>query len=215
MSTETNTNAGGVGATGGGAANSTASGSTDASQTTTDQNNANEQLSALEKHQAGILSELKKEREKRREAEMKASQLEQEQLEREGKKDEVIAKLKKDKQDLMSLYNNDITKAAENIVKIQMEAVAQGMGCIDTELLHAAVDWKSLTDGDNRLDVNTVALRQAVEDVRKRKPHLFKQSGPEVRDGVPSSRGTAQGKVDFSKMSTAELKQYAVSKGIS
>jgi hypothetical protein len=51
-----------------------------------------------------------------------------------------------------------------------------------------------------------------IDQVRKSKPYLFKQSGPEVRDGLPTNKN-APAKA-FHEMSREELVAYANKAGI-
>jgi hypothetical protein len=166
-------------------------------------------VSVETKPHAGILSDLKKERDKRRELETKFQELERQKLEAEGKKDELIQSYKKQ----LDGYKQQVAISIKSKVEDQIAMKAKDLGCVDTELLLKTVDVNSVEVDSTSFkitDPDSVALM--IDQVRKSKPYLFKQSGPEVRDGLPTNKN-APAKA-FHEMSREELVAYANKAGI-
>lgn len=160
-----------------------------------------------------LLSEKKREQEKRRELESRLTSLEQEKLEAEGKKDDLIKALKAQVGDVTKKYNQATMTYAERLVQAQVSQKAKELGCIDTDLLTKAIDIGQLEVGEDfSVDPNT--LEQQLLSVRKSKPYLFKTEAPKIKDGVPSTKGAQSVKADLSKMTLAEMKKYAMEKGL-
>ena len=151
--------------------------------------------------------------------ESRLKELEQEKMARDGQKDELISALQKEAKDLRESLTKTKKSYAYNSVLKQVELKAAEMGCVDTQLLTKALDLDSLTvtvvsDDDYRVDES--ALLPHLEKLRKEKSFLFKQAAPNFKDGVPASTsGVITSKqVDFSKMSLAEMKEYAKKQNI-
>jgi hypothetical protein len=161
-----------------------------------------------------LLGEKKKEQEKRRELESRLTALEQEKLEAEGNKEELIKALKAQVGEVTRKYNQATVNYAEKLVSAQITQKAKDFGCIDTELLTKAIDINELEVGED-FSVDSQTLESQLLEIRKKKPYLFKNDAPKFRDGAPASKGAAGQKPDFSKMSLAEIKAYAVEHGVS
>ncbi len=172
--------------------------------------NANGSAESVEaKPHAGILSDLKKEREKRRELETKFQELERQKLEAEGKKDELIQNYKKQ----LDTYKQQITTSIKSKVEGQIEMKARELGCVDTELLLKSADVNSVEVDNTSFKVtDPESVQMMIEQVRKSKPYLFKQAGPEIRDGIPSNN--KQPAKAFHEMTREELVAYANKAGI-
>lgn len=159
---------------------------------------------------SGLLKDLTAERKKRQEYEVKLQELERAKLESEGKKDELLLNYKKELAEL----KGKVAQGMKSKVEDQLALKAQELGCVDTELLLKTVDLESIEVDSQTLRIsNAEAVAQMIEDVRKRKPHLFKQEGARVRDGVPTNQSNAKAN-DFTKMSKQELLAYAMKSGI-
>lgn len=172
--------------------------------------NANGSAESVEtKPHAGILSDLKKERDKRRELEAKFQELERAKLEAEGKKDELIQSYKKQ----LDGYKQQVAVSIKSKVEDQIAMKAKDLGCVDTELLLKTVDVNSVeVDSTSFRITDPETVASMIEQVRKSKPYLFKQSGPEIRDGLPTNKN-APAKA-FHEMTREELVAYANKAGI-
>lgn len=161
------------------------------------------------KPHAGILSDLKKERDKRRELESKFQELERQKLEAEGKKDELIQSYKKQ----LDEYKNQVATSIKSKVEDQVAMKARDLGCVDTELLLKAVDLSQVeVDSRSFKITDPESVTMMIEQVRKSKPYMFKQSGPEIRDGVPAAKPNTQ--KPFHEMTREEMVAYATRAGI-
>jgi len=161
------------------------------------------------KPHAGILSDLKKERDKRRELEGRFQELERQKLEAEGKKDELIQSYKKQ----IDQYKQQVITSIKSKVEDQIAMKAKDLGCVDTELLLKTVDTNSVeVDNSSFKITDPDAVMVMIEQVRKSKPYLFKQHGPEIRDGLPNNNKPPV--KPFHEMSKDELVAYANKAGI-
>jgi small-conductance mechanosensitive channel len=161
-----------------------------------------------------LLAEKKKEQERRKELEAKLTVVETERLEAEGKKDELIKALKTQVAETAKKLNSATATYAQRLVEAQVSQKAKEFGCIDTELLTKALDINSLEVSED-FTIDSSSLEAQLNDIRKTKPYLFKNDAPKFRDGAPASKGATGQKPDFSKMSLAEIKAYAVEHGVS
>ena len=157
----------------------------------------------------GILTELKRERSTRRDLESKLQELERGKLEAEGKKEDLIKSLRQE----LTEYKTQIATSIKSKVEDQVAMRAKDLGCVDTELLLKAVDLSSVeVDSRSFKITEPEAVQAMIEHVRKNKPYLFKQAGPEVRDGLPLNRTAPQ--KSFNDMTREELAEFAKQKGI-
>jgi hypothetical protein len=158
-----------------------------------------------------VLSEKKKEQAQRRELESRLQLLEQEKLEAEGKKEELIKALRTQVKDLSVKLNETKATYAERVVRDQIGLRAKELGCLDSDLLTKAINFDTLEVNEDNFSVDPQSLEAQLEGIRKTKPFLFKSVGPAIRDGVPSKSGSTSGAgLDLSKMTTEQLKEYAM-----
>lgn len=158
------------------------------------------------------LSEAKKYKSQYSEMQSKLEQYEREKLQAEGKKDEVIQKLMKEKEELYSNLTKTKQEFAYNQIRTQVELKAKEMGCVDTDALTKLVDF----DGLDVLDgykVSPQSLEMVLTKAKQEKSYLFSRPAPTIRDGAPNN-SVSNGKVDFSKMSSEQLKAFAMKQGI-
>jgi len=160
----------------------------------------------------GILSELKTERQKRRELEERVQATEAEKLLEQGKLKEYADTLKTQLEKASTELKSMKQSFAFTTVKGQIEREASRLGCVDTELLLKAIDLDKI-QVDDAFNVETQSLSQVLEATRKSKPYLFKHEGPKVKDGVPVPT-TTSGKPDFSKMTKQQLIEFARATGL-
>lgn len=162
---------------------------------------------------SGLLRDLHGERKKRQELEQRLQDLERQKLEAEGKKDELLQNYKKELNEYKTMVANSIKSKVEDQVILK----ARELGCIDDELLVKAIDLDSVeVDRGTFKITNTDSVVGMIEGLRKKKPHLFKQQGPQFKDGTPNNRPNTQptGKT-LNQMSTAELIEFARKSNVS
>lgn len=160
-----------------------------------------------------LLELVKKEKQSKADMMQKLQELEQAKMQAEGKKDELIAQLQTQLKQKDVEVKTKTAKFAFKSVKEQTSRKAAEMGCIDPDLLLKAMDLDALkvdVVDEDTFSVDLETLTGQLEQVRKTKPYLFKQAGPQIKDGVPSKGEFNKASVaDFTKMSTAEIIEYA------
>lgn len=159
-----------------------------------------------------LLELIRKEKQSKVEMQQKLQEIEQAKMQAEGKKDELITQLQAQMKQIQTDFNKTKATYAFTSVKNQAALKAKELGCIDTDLLLKAMDLDSLQVNvvDDSFNVDHESLTTQLEQVRKTKPFLFKQAGPTIKDGVPSTQSMQKtGEVDFNKMTTAQLIEYA------
>jgi len=153
------------------------------------------------------LNEAKKAKSRLQEMESRLTGLEQEKLQHEGKKDELIDTLRKqlgekDKQLKTTLGNFALTS-----VKAQLSQEAMKLGCVDTDALSALMDLNSLeVDGDT-FQANQEQLKMMLEETRKKRPYLFNKSGLKIDSTVPKGVEEQKAETNLKKMKTEDLKK--------
>lgn len=140
----------------------------------------------------------------------KAKELEMKTLEAEGQKDKVIEQLKEE----LITHKKTQAEMLRSKVRDQIAVKAAELGCVDPDLMLKAIDVDQFEVDPGTLRItNAETLMQTLEGFRKQKPYLFRQAGPQVKDGVPATRPNT--KLDFGKMTKDELIAFAKAKGIS
>jgi hypothetical protein len=139
-----------------------------------------------------VLGKLKKIEAAHNELVEKSQLLEQDKLASEGKKDELIEVLKKRANEAESSRKEEHVHFARRSIMSAVEKRATSKGCIDVELLMAAIDHDQLNDCINDdFSVQGEKIDVLIDDVSKRKPLLFKKDVPSVKDGIPQRAGSA------------------------
>jgi membrane-bound lytic murein transglycosylase len=160
-----------------------------------------------------LIELVKKEKQAKADMAQRLQELEQAKMQAEGKKEELIAQLQSQIKQKEAELKTKTAKFAFKSVTEKASRKAAELGCINPELLLKALDLEqlkvSVVDEDS-FDVDLDSLNGQLEQARKSMPYLFKQAGPQIKDGVPSAQGMQKtGEVDFSKMTTAQLIDYA------
>ncbi len=191
-------------------ANGSATTQANGQDTTSDAQGVKDPNAVLAKNKE-LLSSLQKEKQSKIELMQKMKEIEQSKLQAEGKKDELIAQLQADLRQTQGDYNKTKAKYALKTVKSQVALKAKELGCIDTEMLTKAMNLEGLQVNivDDDFNVDESNLMQELETVRKQKSYLFKQPGPEIRDGTPNTNIAKTGPVDYSKLTTAQIIEMA------
>lgn len=141
-----------------------------------------------------------------KEATDKLGSAENDRLSAEGKKDELIAKLRGDNEKLTKgqkeLLNNFVGSSLEN----QVREVAAGMGCVDVEAVGKLIDLSDIEVDTKTFKADKDAITEALGGLKKSKPYLFNKVAPKVNGKMPSGAGQGQdGKKSIKEMSTKEL----------
>ncbi|MCA9313776.1 hypothetical protein KDA08_05705 [Candidatus Saccharibacteria bacterium] len=155
------------------------------------------------------LSESKKAKSQAAELKAKLEQYEQEKLMAEGKKDEVISKLKKDYEDVYGQLKKTKEEIAYSAVFNQVEKKAIELGCIDTDALTKLVDFTGLDVGEGN-KVSAQSLEMVLGKAKEAKPYLFSKSAPVIHDGAPTTKIVKQDTGIPAKMTIEEMKKKAM-----
>lgn len=153
------------------------------------------------------LSEAKKFKSEAQLLKEKLNEYEQKILSDEGKKDEVIERLRKEKEDIYKSLKEKEASFAEVQVRGQVESKAKELGCVDVEALTRLVDFEGLDIVDG-YKVSPQSLEMVLNEAKEKRPYLFSKPAPRVHDGVPAN-DKPNGTVNFSKMTTDEMKEWA------
>jgi hypothetical protein len=132
--------------------------------------------------------------------------LEREKLEAKGADKELI-------QNLTTELNEFKAKEVQNMraqVSSQVRQRGAELGCLNTKLMMAEINVDSFEVDPTTLEiVNRDQLNSAIEAFKKENPFMFKQAGPQLKDGVPGSKPVVGQAKDLSKMTTAEIIEQA------
>lgn len=136
-----------------------------------------------------LLSQRKKDQERLKALEEENKKYKQSALEAEGKKDELIAELRAEKEKKESEAKALQTRFAENVLKSQIALKAKEYGCVDTDMLYKAMDLEKLQVElvDTDLNVDTKSLTKHIEEIKGQKQYLFSVEAPAPRDGNPGA----------------------------
>lgn len=152
------------------------------------------------------LSEAKKAKARLAELEAKTSLLEQEKLEGEGKKDELIAKLKERVSDVEKKYKEGVGNFAYQSLQSQIQSEATKLGCVDVDALTRLVDLDVLDVDESTFRADSEQVRDLVESAKRDRPYLFSKKGPAIGPHIPNTTHAPSPENDLKKLSTEELK---------
>lgn len=158
-----------------------------------------------------LLDLVRKEKQSKSELMQKIQEIEQAKLQAEGKKDELITQLQNQMKAAQAELKKTKATYALKSVKDQVKLKASTLGCVDTDLLSRAMDLESLNVSmvDDEFNVDDENLTAQIESIRKQKPFLFKQAGPEIKDGLPGTQRMQAVGSDYSKMSIEQMREMA------
>lgn len=154
------------------------------------------------------LSEAKKAKSELQEMREKLASLENEKLSHEGKKDELIQKLQKERDEVYGNLSKERKERAYEKVRAQVESKAKDLGCIDTDALMKLVEFDGLDVQDN-FKVSPESLEVVLTKAKQERSYLFNKPAPKLRDGEPSVDLQTQ-KVDYSKLSKEDINKLAI-----
>lgn len=187
----------------GGAPNQDASGNdkeTDAQAASGDQNSVKYETYRK------VLSEAKKARERLEELEGKITTLEQEKLQAEGNKDELITNLRKENQALNSKLSGAVQSFARSKIESAVIAEASRLGCQDAQLLIRAYgDDVEGIDFDDKFNPDIDQVKVLVEKIRSEKKFLFSKDAPRIANHQIKTEQEQGGTKTLGKMKDDEL----------
>lgn len=158
------------------------------------------------------LSEAKKAKAQLQEYQTRLTELEQQQLAAEGKKDELISSLQKRVSELDGKYKSAVGSFAEGKALDAIVDEAVKSGCSSTGLLRKVVaDKVSELEFDEQFNPNKEQVRMMIEEIRKTEPILFGKPAPAVAaHNLNPVSVEKTGPVDPSAMTADELKQKII-----
>lgn len=156
-----------------------------------------------------VLSEKKSAQAKAEAALARAEELENENLSRTGKQDELIEKYKKQ----ISELEGNLTKTKQsygwNTVKSELSRIAQLEGCTNPDKLIKLMsddDLNAIEVGEN-FAIDTESVKKVIERNKKDNHFLFKTTQSAVVNSNPNNKiSTKEKEMDISKLSIEELK---------
>lgn len=157
------------------------------------------------------VDEVKKLKEQLRLRDEKLSKAEQDKLEAEGKKDELIASLKKKNGELETTHKTTLNSFIFSSLDTQVREEAARLGCVDTDAVVKLADLSSIDVDPKTFKADKKDLVALIEGMKKEKPYLFSKAGPKINSKLPSGKAVEDEKPDekedLSKLSTEELKK--------
>lgn len=152
-----------------------------------------------------LLSEKKAETTKRKELEARIAELENSKLEAEGKKDELIAKLRKDLDGVSTKHKETLNGFISQSLNSQVESLATKMGAVDTDAVSKLLDLSDVEVDPKTFKADQDSLETAIGELKKAKPYLFNKAAPKVNSKMPTGNvKTVNGKA-LKDMTSAEL----------
>lgn len=151
------------------------------------------------------VAEAKRAKAEAEELRQKLSALDADKLETEGKKDELIQRLKSERTEWEKQAKEKDRLYATRVITSQIKAVAAELGAVDPDAVVALGQWDEIEVKDN-FEIDPHGVKQAVESLSKAKPYLFKKSGPQFRDATPKDKPTILEPKKLNEMSTSDLK---------
>lgn len=132
-----------------------------------------------------LLSEKKKLSQQFSQTQEELNKLREERMMAEGKKDELIATLKKDLNETKDRFKKQSANYAFKTVSSQVAAEAATMGCRDVEALIQLSDLTSLEIGDD-FSIDKEQVKNMLESVKEQRSWLFDKPAPNVQTGTPA-----------------------------
>lgn len=155
-----------------------------------------------------VLGEKKAMQEKYNLAMEKLAQLENDKLSAEGKKDELLKNLSKERDELKQKFTGAVQTFARQVTGSHVKSLASQMGCIDADAVTALYQSKiDSVETDDNFNPNSEQLKAILESARTEKPYLFQKASPKIDTTVSTGGQTEGKKKDYSKMTPDELKK--------
>lgn len=157
-------------------------------------------------------AEAKKWRTEAQLAKQALQQKETEELESKGKLKEAIEKLRIEHTQKEREWKTKESSWTLKEVQGQLEREASKYGCVDTRSFVKLATAEGVLNElhvDENLNVSPESLKSAVDRSLKQWPFLFGKPAPRFADAAPGTASTKPSGMDFSKMSTEEIIEYA------
>lgn len=134
------------------------------------------------------VSEVKKLREKYEALQQQNERFEQEKLEAEGKKDELISRLRDDLEGQKRANEQFHTQMAYDKVSSQVVNAAVKRGCRDPQSLVRLLDgqFAQMEIGQD-FSVNEADMDRLMDDAEKKYQYFFQKAAPSIADGTPAT----------------------------
>lgn len=159
-----------------------------------------------------VLSEKKNVQSKLSEYEAKLQALEEEKLQRDGKKDELLENYKKRASELEAKFNKTQQTYAWNTLTGEIKREAAASGCLNPDKLIKLMseeDLNSIEVGEN-FSVNRETIKEVIERNKKENSFLFSQGNKVIANGIPNTnKPTASNGKNINNMSWDEAKELA------
>jgi regulator of replication initiation timing len=166
-------------------------------------------IDGLVKHKEKLLGENKKLKSEMAELRRLVESSQQEKLQAEGKKDELIAALKKEKDELSKKVVGTHSAFAMRVISGELKAEAAKQGCVALEDFVRLIDLNDIEVDDN-YNPDPEKVKALVQDAVRSKPYLFSKAGPNVNTKLPNGESVPEPKrEDLSKLSAKELLELA------
>lgn len=165
-------------------------------------------IQGLLKHKDKLLGENKKLKAQALEFQRLAESAQQEKLQAEGKKDELIAALKKEKDLLNQKVVGTHSAFASRVIHGELKAEAAKYGCVSLEDFVRLVDIDSMEVDDN-YNPDPERVKSLVQEAIKTRPFLFSKAAPNINTKLPNGSQGQEVKEDLTKLSSKELLELA------
>lgn len=165
-------------------------------------------VDGLLKHKEKLLGENKKLKSEMARLRELAEAAQQEKLQAEGKKDELIAALKREKEELSKKVVGTHSAFAMRVISGELKAEAAKQGCVALDDFVRLVDLNDI-EVDENYNPDPEKVKTLVQDALKSKPYLFSKSGPKVNTSLPNGVVPDPPKEDLSKLSAQQLLELA------
>lgn len=134
---------------------------------------------------------------KRAKAELKAalerlSSADNDKLAADGKKDELIAKLRGDLDKVGKAHKETLGSFVQTSLDNQIRTLAAEMGCVDLDAAGKLLDLSDIEVDTKTFKADKDALKEALDGLKKSKPYLFNKAGPKINTKTPG--GNSSGK---------------------
>lgn len=152
-----------------------------------------------------LLSEKKAMQARLKDFESKFAELENGKLEAEGKKDELLQKLRADLDKVTKTHKETLNNFISQSLDAQVEALAAKMGAVDVDLVRRAIDLSEVEVDPKSFKADAATLETAMNELKKAKPILFNKSAPKVNARMPTGTVKMVGDKALKEMSDADL----------
>lgn len=147
---------------------------------------------------------------KRYKAELKAAMeklagADNDKLQSEGKKDELIAKLRGDNDRITKTHKETLNGFIFSSLDSQIREQAASMGCVDVDAIGKLVDLSDLDVDTKTFKADKRAVTDLLDDLKKSKPYLFSKAGPKINGKIPGTKIVGGEGKSLQEMSTKEL----------